>query len=39
MAMMTPRVAATMASTKNGSWVYQRVAPTNRMMPTSVRRV
>ena len=30
---------ATTASSRNGSWVYQRVAPTSRMMPTSVRRV
>ena len=33
---MTP---ATTASRRNGSWVYQRVAPTRRMMPTSVRLV
>src|ERR1700743_2084570 len=31
MAMITPAVAATMASTRNGSWEYQRVAPTNRL--------
>ena len=24
---------------RNGSWVYQRVAPTRRMTPTSIRRV
>ena len=39
MAMRTPSVAATIASTRNGNWVYQRVAPTKRMMPISVRRV
>src|SRR5437879_944734 len=31
-----PIKPATTASSRNGSWVYQRVAPTSRMMPTSV---
>ena len=33
---MTPVITASM---RNGTWVYQRVAPTSRMIPTSVRRV
>jgi hypothetical protein len=35
----TPRKAASIASNRNGSWVYQRLAPTSRMIPTSVLRV
>ncbi len=38
-ASTTPIVAASTASIRNGNWVYQRVAPTIRMMPISVRRV
>src|SRR5699024_7022523 len=30
---------ATTASNRKGNWVYHRVAPTSRMMPTSVRLV
>ncbi|SHY68672.1 Uncharacterised protein [Mycobacteroides abscessus subsp. abscessus] len=38
-ASATPARAAMTASKRNGNCVYQRVAPTRRMMPTSVRRV
>lgn len=38
-ASSTPISAASIASTRNGNCVYQRVAPTSRMMPISVRRV
>ena len=38
-AMTTPISAASIASNRNGSCVYQRLAPTSRMMPISVRRV
>ena len=37
--MTTPMNAASIASNRNGSWVYHRVAPTIRMMPISVRLV
>ena len=38
-AITTPMVASQHRLNRNGSWVYQRVAPTIRMMPISVRRV
>ena len=39
MASSTPINAASTASIRNGNWVYQRVAPTMRMIPISVRLV
>ena len=39
MARTAPTTPVTTASMRNGTCVYQRVAPTRRMIPTSVRRV
>ncbi len=38
-AISAPTTPVSTASIRNGSWVYQRVAPTSRITPTSVRRV
>ena len=38
-AITAPTTPVTTASMRNGSCVYQRVAPTRRITPTSVRRV
>ena len=38
-ATTAPTTPVTTASMRNGSWVYQRVAPTSRITPTSTRRV